>query len=379
MPATFQSMRLIVLAALIAVVMLLLQSSVYSAESSSPKGEPLILLRESLSNFDHVDLEATVHATLSSSTTATQFLRVKRHGSRALISWKEFVDRPGKETWRAQHDACVYGNGDVLQCQVAIDSSLKQVSGPANLALVLNSSRLAKSQEVDAKSVYYGLNDASAALWVIGYQSITDMLKNASSVQLVSRDAGAEVRAFGAYGRLKLVLSAANGWLPQSFELIKDPGHETVRGTVADVYKNSVTFVSWTGKVSDFTVDSAGRWAPARMTVERRTEWKDRPSEPDTTTIEFQRVTFDPALTEADFQTDIAAPVGYPVSIRGADHLPYRWDGVAAVPGIPDGAGRVEGYRGRGGLLQAILICINVALIAIVVFVLIWKKRRVQS
>jgi len=93
------------------------------------------------------------------------------------------------------------------------------------------------------------------------------------------------------------------------------------------------------------------------------------------TTIELDRVTYDPPLTESDFNTDIVAPVDYRVTVDGASHLPYKWDGMAAVPGIPVQPVReFETIAPSGGDRRMILIAINVALILALVLVL-WRKH----
>ena len=67
-------------------------------------------------------------------------------------------------------------------------------------------------------------------------------------------------------------------------------------------------------------------------------------------------------------------PVGHSVSIDGATHLSYRWDGTKAVPGVPARPERkVEIIAGWGGQ-RVLLIAINLGLVLVLIVVL-WSKR----
>ena len=323
----------------------------FSQDDAQSDRDVLRLLREALSRYDSLDLQASARTEFpdgkGGTAVSTLAIRVKRLGSRALMSTDDVVDRPGAETSRTREEYLVYENGDVLRCQANLDSSLKQVDGRNGLAFRLDSKRLAEKQELDRKSVYLGLNDAGAALWIVGYAPLLDYLEDASKIEFVRGENGTEILAVGEYGRLKLTVSSSSGWLPQSFEIVKEPGHKTVGGLVADLYGNSVRSIVWTGKADGFTRDSAGRWAPAKMEVQRRTERKEKPAETDRVTIDLEHVTFDPPLTASDFKIGIVAPVGYPVHLIGAAHLLYKWDGQEVVPGIPDmpARGRKKGRK----------------------------------
>lgn len=358
----------------------------FSQEDAQSERDVLRLLREALSRYDSLDLQASARTQFpdgkGGTAVSTLAISVKRLGSRALMSTNDVVDRPGAETSRMREEFLVYENGDVLRCQAKLDSSLKQVDGRNGLALRLDSKRLAGTQQLDRKSVYLALNDAGAALWIIGYAPLLDYLDGASKIEVARGASGTEIVAVGEYGRLKLTASSSSGWLPQSFEIVKEPGHKTFGGLVADLYGNSVRSIVWTGKADGFTSDSVGRWVPAKMDVQRRTERKEKPAETDRITIDFEHVTFDPPLTASDFRIGIVAPVGYPVFVIGANHLPYKWDGQAVVPGVPNMPPRLNQqveYKnleksGRPNRTLTVLILFNVLLVLIFIVVL-WRRR----
>jgi len=357
-----------------------------SQDNAVPEAEVLRRVREALSRYDNLDLKATAHIQYPDDNggvvVSTLDVAVKRLGPRSLISTKNVVDRPGSQPWRMQEEFLVYKNGDVLRCQAPLDADLKQVESRRKLAIGLHSKRLAGTQEYDPNTVYFALNDAGAALWIVGYAPLLDYLDGASRIEITRSGTRTEILAAGEQGRLRLTTSSSSGWLPQLFEIVKEPEHQTIGGPVASVYQNSVRSVVWTGTVEDFTSDSDGRWAPAKMSIQRRTHWKEKSPEAIDTAILLEQVGFDPPLTESDFHFSIVAPVGYPVNVRGASHLPYRWDGQAAVPGVPESpperAQQVDRKKiekpGASRRNLPILLMINAVLLVILVLAL-WRKR----
>lgn len=348
-------------------------------------------LRESLARFDAVDLTASIHVqsvdhlgSNAETVVESTALRVSRQVQRALISMKSKTDRPAQDSWLMQNDFIVYDNDDVLSCQAGIDLSLAQVKGVNDdLGFLLYSARLAGEQRLDRQSVYGNLNDSGAALWIIGYAPLSDYLDGPLGPVVNVTEDGAEIEAASAFGLLTAKLSKSHGWLPKSFRIEKNREHKTVGGLVGDVYASEtgvgveqrVTSVTWTGKIDSFVSDDAGRWAPKRMTVTRTTNAGKTLIGSIVTTIDLEQVTFNPSLTELDFHTDIVAPLGYPVTVNNATHLPYKWDGTGAAPGVPiDPQRLIEGVAEPGNGKRILLILANVALV-LVLIVLLWRKR----
>jgi len=289
-----------------------------------------IVLAAKVIDYDAVNSEAT-------KAVFTTSVELKRTGSRIVLSSKALAERPSKDTWRQQIDQVVGENGEVILFQSKLDDAMKQVEGlHPGLSISVDSEKLSGSQGKDLQSVLYGLNDGGAAVWVVGYASIREMLKSAKPTNVELRDGVAEIRADGANGQIRVLVSEASGWLPQTFEIVKSKHHETVGGLVGVIFENKVTSVVWTGKAGGFRSDSAGRWWPGEIEVVRRTEWIDQPAEVTTTKITINSVEFDVALTDNDFRTSLVFPANFPVTVHGADHLPYKWNGSEPVPGIPD-------------------------------------------
>ncbi len=361
------------------------QEDSFSQQEDSFRNRVLTSLREALTRYKNLSLQATCHIRFLDKNGLGEsniYLRVKRSGSRVLLSQKEVVDRPGQETRRTQVDFVVEDNGDVQHFQTRLDSSLRQVDyrGPEpDLRISLYSQRLAGKQVVDRDNLFSMMNDAGVALWVVGYAPMLDYLDRATDIQVTQAGGDAEVVAKSEYGRLRLIVSPTNGWLPQTFEVTKDPEHKTTGGSVAVVFNNLVKSVTWTGKVNGFKTDSKGRSSPARIRVNRQTHWKDRPSESIETTIDLQEVIYDPAFVPSDFQTDITAPAGLPVTIKGALNLPYQWDGHAIIPGtsnmpsIPNVNIRFISGSNRW---RTLFILFNVLVIVVLFGIFLRKEKR---
>jgi hypothetical protein len=378
------------IAVLVGCVFLLFQPvPAFSQQEIHSQDRVLALVREALSRYKSLDLQATCHIQFPTDKglgRSSLFLKLRHSGSSALLSLKDIVDRPGQETPRMQVDFVVEDNGEVLALQTALDSSLKQVAYTqpnSELRICLHSQRVAGKQTVDRDSVYFMLNDAGAVVWVIGYAPVLDILDRATEIQVAPVGSGVEILASGEDGRLRLAVSPSSGWLPQSFELIKEPEHKTTGGRVANVYKNLVKSIVWTGEIKGFKTDSKGRCSPTEIRVHRQTNWKDRPAESIETTIELQKVSFDPTLAASDLQSDITAPDGFRVTIDGAPNLPYRWDGRAAVPGIPDlprGLNDVayENLKNPSGAkrTQRLMILVNVLVFISTFGAVLWRWRK---
>ncbi len=359
---------------------LVITAKAFSQEDVPEDDAVIRHLRDALIRYDNLDLIASYQIRqLDVGGNAGPILEdvivsVKRLGSRALISNKSRLGQPGGDVRPIQMDLVVYGEGDIVTCQAALDTSLRQITGTTDdLGILLYSKWLAGKQRFDRKSVYNNLNDAGAVLWVIGYAPLLDYIEEASEVDIIPTDDGAKLIATSEYGVLTLSLSKAHDWLPKSFQVVKNPEHKTVGGLVGEVFKGEVKSVTWTGEVKDFIADDVGRWAPKSLLVQRRTVRNSGTANILETDITLDQVKYDPPLTEADLTTDIVTPVGFRVTVDGAEHLPYEWDGENAVPRTASLGEIASGVKNRvwsrGGLIG-----INLLFLTIVMY-LLWKRQ----
>lgn len=359
----------------------ILSSAVIMAFPNHVHADVVAQLSEAIKAFNRIDLKASVHIEVLKGisdgdlpASEDSILTIKRLDDRALVSRKSKYTRRGSEPIFTQNDLVLYDNGDVLNCQADLDQSLRQRDGITdNLMFMLYSKRIAAVQKIDATSMYNYLNDSGVALWIIGYAPLHAYL-DLGNLDVKTADNGAEITSRSKNGVLSLTLSKKYGWLPVSFRLVKAPGDSTVGGLVGDVYGNGIKDVTWTGDLADFKSDGAGHWFPQRMNVSRTTSFFSGRTGVTTTAITLEKLEYNPHLTESDFRTSIVAPVGFPVTVAGATHLPYQWDGKMVIPGAPELPTRSPIVNGSSGpAIRWGLIALN-AILVVVVMILLWKK-----
>ncbi|QDV17315.1 hypothetical protein Pan153_19500 [Gimesia panareensis] len=291
---------------------------------------------DALARYNTIDLQATSTTTLQrkspGNTVSKLTFEVKRSGPRSLVSIKEVVQRPGQPVWQGQSEAILSADGDVSFRQCTLDEALHQiVGGDSNLGMTLYSERLSGESVATNEKLYNQLNDSGAALWIVGYDPLASYLSDASSTSVTADGKSMKIEARSPFGKLTMVTSKENGWLPASFEITKGPGDLLMGGTVKSLYQSAITSIVWTGTASDFKQNSTGQLAPTAITITRTTNRKEKPSEVSPTEIEIKELDFSPRLTAADFQPTIKIPQGYPVVISGATQQPYQWDGSKIV------------------------------------------------
>lgn len=362
-------------------LIILFTASALTQANSNLQEDTIDRLRKTLEQYKKIDLIASSQSRLIQSdgkvgsVVEDLIVGVKRADPQALISSKSRLGRPGEDVRPSQNDLTVYANGDILSSQAALNASLQQMEDTTDdLSLLLHSERLAGKQQFDRQSVYNNLNDAGIILWIVGYTHLMDYIDSATEIKVTPTDEGARIQATSEHGLLTLNVSSTHDWLPHSFEIIKGPEHKTVGGTVSEVYENTVKFVVWTGEVKEFTNNGTGNLTPAKIVVRRRTVPKTGTPQSIETNIDFQQVIFNPHLTDADFRSNIIAPIGFNVGVAEASHLPYEWDGEKPVPRVA-GLGEIVGsffkdrVWGRGGLIG-----INVLFLCVVLY-LLWRRQ----
>lgn len=129
----------------------------------------------------------------------------------------------------------------------------------------------------------------------------------------------------------------------------------------------------WTGDFDEYITDSANHWAPKKINITRETSLvADKPSEIIETRMNLQHVIYEPTFADADFQTEIIAPIGYSVTVDGAYHLPYEWDGVKAIPRVKP-IGKVISQFADSWMSRKGLIAFNVIFL-VIVFYYLWRR-----
>jgi hypothetical protein len=97
-----------------------------------------------------------------------------------------------------------------------------------------------------------------------------------------------------------------------------------------------------------------------------------------TTKATVSEIKFSPDLPADAFNTEIKAPVGFDVTVVGASHLPYEWDGRKPVPRVARGDTLLGQISEKSGISLALFIG-NAVLLLVVCWLLFRKYRHQPS
>ncbi|MGH7135395.1 MAG: hypothetical protein ACREHD_06615 [Pirellulales bacterium] len=379
--------------------MFFLRGDDVAAQEQLSRDVVLSQLREALSRYDSLAFKASSKRRSSGSdgssngdTLVEQERAVLRHlGSRVLYSRSSKYVNPRKESPNFhQCDFVVYDDGDVLQINTRLDSSYNQIPGElGDLSLTLYSQRIAGTQKRDRDSTLRLPIEFATVTWFVGGCRLLEYLDHAEKSSITLHEKGAIVDVQSQLGNMHLSISQRYGWLPTDFEIVKKPEHRSVDRqdkTIADIYAaNSIDVESllWSGEVKEFATDKNGFWFAKDIRLTRLSRFRNRPEGRIEVETEVEELSFSPDLKEEDFHTKLVVPMGYSVTVDGATHLPYRWDGERAVPGVPElpaSSKRTDLQdiaRGGGDAsIQKFLIALNIAVAAIVVLFVYLKRQR---
>ena len=269
--------------------------------------------------------------------------------------------RGNRDPWRIQNDAMTYSDGSVVGLQAGLNESWKQVEGDdSKQGIVYWSKQVAGTQRVDHASVPIKLGHYQIILWWIGQTPMARYLASGATItESPLSDGTVRIVAKGPYGEAILEASPSDGWLPRKFRITKRLDDLCIDGTVrqwlapepqsptvTDVYPPgeeperqppppTVQSITWEGTAEGFTSDDQGRWFARRISVTQTIHYQGRPPAVLTATVDIDSLKFDPKFTADDFRSDLVFPVNAAVTVRGAEHLPFKWDGTKPVPGIP--------------------------------------------
>jgi hypothetical protein len=358
------------------------------AKERSTDKEVIDRLRQALSRYDNVEFTALAQTRSSGSDgssrgeTFTERHMLFRHaGSRVLSSVKWKFVSPAKELpsyW--QSDAIVHESGDVQSLFAPLDSLYQHVQGDSrSTRLILYSERLAGVQQRNRESVLRMPTEFGPVVWNIGGFGLLEHLDSAASLSIKHFQDRALLNLESELGSLELSLSNRYGWLPQAFKLVTKPEHITVGGTLRDVFaEGSIEVLSrvWEGEVKEFATDRRGQWYAKEIRFSRISRHRNHPEGVTAIETRVEDLGFTPVLRDKDFRSDIVVPVGHMVSIDGASHLPYRWDGKKAVPDVPvwwegNAIGNLSDRPGT----RVLLIVFNVLLLLIVSLILLRRHQ----
>ncbi|GEM_PF-1674861 len=370
--------------------MLLNCLSSYSSSLEAQENRAVQKLLNSLERFESLEMRATLSTTHSmrpsrgNKKTWEKLLVLKRNGPRALLSMTSKNPLSSGGTIAFLTERMLYENNEVLNAQARLDNKLlEQVEGVNDdLMFSLNSKEIAGTQKIDRSSFYFDLNDAAAAFWVIGYWPLHKQLLEAEEISSRTSDDGKIiVDCKSIYGHLQLELSKEHDFLPSVISLSKFPMHMSNGKLVSEIDmagdgefwpKGGVRKIEWRVTIIKFD-RSDGIAFPRVMSVHQEVMSQQGPVTSVVTDIQIEKCIFRKSFDDSEWLLRIKAPVGHSVAIRGAEHLPYVWNGEKAVPQATSLGDIAASFKRRVWSGNG-LIGINLLFLAIVMYFL-WKRQ----
>lgn len=335
---------------------------------------------------------------LSPNATENVSLQIRRDGEQFLISLRKETLRDGMSPWRLQHDFVGYSDASIAGLQVPFDDDWSQVVDSRPL-ISYWSKEVAGVQDVETTTAFNKLDHYGCAVWWIGRTPLAQYMAPDAKIHVSSvGDNDAIITAESSFGVIALEVSRAHGWLPKKYKVTKFPESLCAKGTIQEwfsppadsanaVYPAGdipvdeiavpvVKSVTWEGTASDFLADDRGNWSPRKIVVTQTINYRGGSPRIIESSINIENLDFNPSFEEDDFRRDLTIPVNSRVTVRGAEHLPFKWDGAKPVPGLPDRppSTKREIAPLAGASNRALLIGVNIAIVIVLTSMLAWRR-----
>lgn len=374
---------------------------VSAQDSSSPNTSPAIqAMKESLATLRHTSLRITSQVT---GEVMQGNLDAERHTSMSVCGDKkkiatEWIDSSNTLEGHYRTEFIIQPRGQVLSAQWLVDDAGEEVpseDGNNSIGLLLSDSTIAPGQNVrDQANIYSSLDESAFPLGYYGYSPLEHYLTG-TIVREDRVDGLVEMQIDSEYGSLELTLDPQHGSLPTHIQLTKNRDDIVVDGPVRTFFnpsppetdvplidpgpmiespENEATQMQWDIEFTEFKQLPTGDWYPSQSNATYRVDFANQPSWVTHSSLSVSELS--PEDATCDFT--VTFPEGTSVSIEGAYHLPYRWDGKAAVPGVPDlpdGGGYDEEQQRNSKWVY--LFIFNA--IAILVVIILFARARLFS
>jgi hypothetical protein len=299
---------------------------------------------EARGNQSQSDAEGLVTAEVS--------VLARRLDGRGLFSLRtETYRRNRKAPVSMQNDFVVYDSGSVLGAQRRLTDALEQ-SGPG--ALKLWSKEIAGVQTVSGENVIVKLGESAIVLWWLGRTPLELYLVDESSSS--KWDSG-RLLAKSRFGVIELEVFEGQH-IPAWIRVTKTLGHDCLVGSLANWYSPfqaeatsssmvevipdgappepatpKVVEIVWECAMKDLQF-AERQIFPRTFDVVSTTRFANGGESRFETHLTVESLELSPSLSVADLSSQLNFPVGTSVVVASAPHLPYRWDGEKAVPGV---------------------------------------------
>lgn len=262
-------------------------------------------------------------------------LSLRRSPDRSFLSMKAEVQRPSKEPFRQQYDKIIDVRGAMLSIQTPLDSSGSQhMERQDRLFVALDDAELTGTEARGLNDAIQGLNESGIVALYLGYSPISVFFTNKNAIRVsVDESSGDFILDVvdPKHGHFTARVSAASGWLPTDYALVKTGQNETAGGPVAKVFKDPSAEVLWEVEARNLTPVDSKVEVPMDYIVRRSTSFDGVVTSVKETYLEIVELKFRPEFTPKDFQTQLKIPNETRVWLMGADPVDLRWTGGSVV------------------------------------------------
>lgn len=348
----------------------------------------LASLTESLRRLEDVEIQGTTRRHSSSPLMSDPFLEsnrylLRRSGEQAFLSAVEEFGR-AELSMKFQQDLLLK-NGELVYIQKDLDSELDPVVDD-EFAVTIQGERLSgPEQRADFRKMMAGLNEHAILFGLIDNEPLASYVASPAEVQTKNEGSLIRIDAKSRFGSLQAWLDPAYGHLPRRLKLTKE-GADLSRDRRIDAIHMNGGKIWPAGGVRrmEYSADkivldrSDGVPYIKQITLVSKVHSAAGPVVTTKTDATVTEIAFDPELPDEAFQTEIEIPEGFDVTVEGAMHLPYVWNGTWAVPTVE--------YVPNPGLFARVspgwrrfLLAANLVLFAGLIGFLVFRKWRAAA
>lgn len=368
--------------------------------------DPVRSMMVNLKHLEHVEMHVSIHSFTSSNKLVLEGKRrravVRQWGDRTQLYRRDadrfMVSEVGDHALNREkplifQSEWIFTNGELLHVSDRLDENFVQVPPTdrrSNLGLMITSPKIAGSEAARDINYLMGSGTLYDSAIVVGYLDsypIADYFGDSARVTTNNEGKLVHVDSRSPLGRLQMWLDPAFGSLPRKFDLLKSGSDLTSRHRRVDEIDMNGNEDIWPDggvkqlrdSADDIVLKRSGDvFYIAKITTVHEMITAAGPVVTSTGETEVNDVDFQPSFGEDAFLPRLKIPKGHPVTAEFAEQLPFEWDGekvVAAAQGVdrffPDW------WRDRWKTRS--ILAVNIVLAALIVALLLYKRRRKVS
>lgn len=271
---------------------------------------------------------------------------------------------------------------ELIYIQRDLGSGL-QLEADDNFAVTIRGERLAGAgQRAGVGEMVSDLSNLAIILGYLDGEPLARYMNDVSTVEVTNEGELVRINATGKLGSLQAWLDPEFGHLPRRLSLIKK-GADLYNGRRVDEIDMRGGNIWPPGGVQriDYAADDIALARSDDLPYIRHAVLTKKffceagpvvTFETDATVTE---IAFKPDLPDSAFRTEIEVPIGHAVTVEGAAHLPYVWDGNWAAPDVEPVIELKPRPRQGSGWRQLLVYGNLLAFVCLVGFVLFRRWR----